>query len=334
MEVRFFRAFATLRGPRWPRFALLALCATAFPIGAIPAAFSAPASGVLAATVEADPPHRFEADRPGPVVAFEALAPRLVLSVDTDRRALALTFDLDMTPEMAARLRAGSVHSWVNQDAVSLLESTKTHATLFMTGMWAELYPDLARRLASEGQFEIANHSYSHPAFHAPCYRLGWLGPGGAAWELQRSQQAISGITGATPRYFRFPGGCYDRAALDAVHAAGLTPVGWTVSSMDAFNPNAGQIASTVLNEARPGAIIVMHLMGGPNAPATADALRTIIPALRSEGYDLVTVGDLLAAGQAVVPTDPREVYEVAPAPVRPCTRWWSVSLRRFVMSC
>jgi hypothetical protein len=82
---------------------------------------------------------------------------------------VALTFDLDMTPDMAAAARAGV--QWINTDGTSYLESTNVHATLFMTGMWAEVYPAEARRLAAN--FEIGNHSYSHPAFHSPCYRLG-----------------------------------------------------------------------------------------------------------------------------------------------------------------
>jgi peptidoglycan/xylan/chitin deacetylase (PgdA/CDA1 family) len=39
---------------------------------------------------------------------------------------------------------------------------------------------------------------------------------------------------------------------------------------------------------------VVMHLVGAPNAPATAAALREIIPALRARGYELVTLERLL----------------------------------------
>jgi len=245
--------------------------------------------------------------------------PRIVLGAVTNRTVVALTFDLDMTAQMAAELQNGRAGAWINQDALSVLRSSGVHATLFMTGMWAELYPGLARSLAADPHFELANHSYSHPAFHRPCYLLSGLPAGGAAWQVTHTQAVLQRITGSTPRYFRFPGGCYDRAAVDAVHAAGLIPVQWTVNALDAFNPDAYRVAAAVLAQVKPGAIVMMHLHGGPNAPATGPALRMIIPALARRGYQFVTVGELLQSGPALEPTDPHEVVQaVQPSPTPP----------------
>ena len=247
--------------------------------------------------------------------------PRVIIGAKTTQPLAALTFDLDMTPQMAAQLQQGLVSSWINQDALSVLRSSGTPATLFMTGMWAELYPGLARALAHDPQFEVENHSYSHPAFHLPCYLLQGVSPAGVAWQLSHSQAVIREITGVTPRYFRFPGGCYDRAALDAVHSAGLIPVEWTVNGTDAFNPNATRVAAAVMAQVKPGAIVMLHLQGGPNAPATGAALRIIIPALRQRGYRLVTVSDLLRAGVALQPANPNQAvqaFQPGPAPTPP----------------
>jgi peptidoglycan/xylan/chitin deacetylase (PgdA/CDA1 family) len=212
---------------------------------------------------------------------------------------------------MAAAARAG--FKWINADGTSYLESMNVHATLFMTGMWAEVYPSEARQLAANPNFEIGNHSYSHPAFHSPCYQLGSVSRTAQSGQVHRAQQAIERVTGLTPKYFRFPGGCYDRAALDIVHAAGLVPVQWNVNSIDAFNSYPQQIAATVLAGVKPGAIVMMHLVRA-NAPSSAAALRLIIPALQRRGYEFVTVSELLAAGPAIQPTDPREVVEAAPS--------------------
>jgi peptidoglycan/xylan/chitin deacetylase (PgdA/CDA1 family) len=46
----------------------------------------------------------------------------------------------------------------------------------------------------------------------------------------------------------------------------------------------------------RPGSIVIAHCVGAPNAPATAAAMRVIIPALRARGYRFVTVERLLRA--------------------------------------
>jgi hypothetical protein len=270
-----------------------------------------------------------------PVVAEPSPAPRVVLGAQTTRPLVALTFDLDMTPDMAAAARAG--FRWVNADATGYLEATNVHATMFMTGTWAEVYPAEARRLAANPNFEIGNHSYSHPAFHTPCYRLGSVGRAAQVSQLEHAQRAIERVTGLTPKFFRFPGGCYDRAALDTVHAAGLIPVQWNVNSIDAFNAYPQQIAATVLNGVKPGSIVVMHLIRG-NAPSSAAALRLIIPALQRRGYEFVTVSELLAAGPAIQPTDPREIVEAAPTrslPL-PAARWcgWVTGQKGRVYIC
>lgn len=247
------------------------------------------------------------AQQPAPV-------PRVVLSVKTAQRLVALTFDLDMTPSMVSQVQTGT--SWFNADAVAYLRSQQVHATFFMTGLWAEVYPSIARQLAQDPTLEIGNHSYSHPAFHLPCYRLGGVGRAAQAEQIRMAQQSITWVTGVTPRYFRFPGGCYDRQALDLVHAAGLIPIEWDVNSIDAFNSHPAQISDTVLSQAKPGSIVIMHLQAGANAPATGAALRVIVPALQQRGYSFVTVSELLSAGSPIQPTDPREVVEVyQPAP-------------------
>jgi peptidoglycan-N-acetylglucosamine deacetylase len=267
---------------------------------------------------------------------------RLILGAATTSPVVALTFDLDMNAQMAAAARAGTI--WINKDALGFLESRNIHATLFMTGMWAEVYPSLAHQLASNPNFEIGDHSYSHPAFHTPCYRLGGVSRVAQALQIQLAQRAIQRSTGVLPSYFRFPGGCYDRLALDLVHAAGLTPVEWNVNSIDAFNSYPQQIASAVLSQVKPGSIVVMHLQGGPNAPATGLALRLFVPALEKRGYRFLTVSELLAAGAPIQPTDPREVAEFYQPPAampiaaarKSTPRWcgWVIGIHGRVWVC
>lgn len=293
----------------------------------------APAPVITAPTVAlAAEPERRDPRLPRlPASGETTPAPRVLLGAATTSRVVALTFDLDMNAGMAAAARAGAV--WINKDALSYLVTHNIHATLFMTGMWAEVYPTLARELATNPNFEIGDHSYSHPAFHTPCYRLDGVSRAEQAREIQRAQQAIERATGVVPKFFRFPGGCYDRQALDLVHAAGLIPVQWNVNSIDAFNTYPQQIASTVLSGVQPGSIVVMHLHGRANAPSTGAALRLLVPELEKRGYQFVTVSELLAAGTPIQPVDPREISEFyqPPAP-----RWcgWVIGPNGRVYVC
>ena len=211
---------------------------------------------------------------------------------------VALTFDADMTQAMLAGVRAGRKSIGYDPRIVSELRAAHTHATIFMTGLWPTAHPDAARELAADPLFEIENHSYDHAGWEPPCYGLPLVrGDGAKRSEVQRTASVLSDLLGAPPRYFRFPGGCHTGADVKLVAAAGETPVQWDVVSGDPGQPSASVVANNVLRGAHPGSIIVMHLVGAPNAPATAAALQTILPGLKQRGLHPVTLEKLLGSG-------------------------------------
>ena len=221
--------------------------------------------------------------------------PRVIEHGPRDRPEIALTFDADMTRAMAARLKSEQVRSWYDPAIVRELQATGTPATFFVTGLWAMTYPDVVRLLAGHPLFEVENHSVDHAAFTANCFGLPVVpSESMKRWEISRTANLLTSIAGVTPRYFRFPGGCYSQPDLQIVHSLGHDIVGWDVISGDAFERDPAVIVQNVLETTQPGAIIVMHVNGAPYAPATATALRTLIPALRTRGLRFVTVRDLL----------------------------------------
>jgi peptidoglycan/xylan/chitin deacetylase (PgdA/CDA1 family) len=213
-----------------------------------------------------------------------------------DSGMVALTFDADMTPGMWRSLDAGRIKSSFDRRVIETLRATHTPATIFATGMWVERYPGETRKLAADPLLEFGNHSYEHSAFAMPCYGLPALHPGRQTADIRRTTSILDRhIPGHTP-YFRFPGGCHDKAAVRAVLAAGLTPVQWDVISGDAFGHDPRGMVRTVLEEAGGGSIVVMHLNGAPTAPETHAALPDIIRGLRAKGLHLVKLSELLAA--------------------------------------
>ncbi|GAA0312171.1 polysaccharide deacetylase family protein [Streptomyces turgidiscabies] len=217
-------------------------------------------------------------------------------------KAVALTFDADMTAGQGDRAARGE--RFDNPPLIATLRALKVPATVFMTGRWAEEYPDQARSVGRDPLFEVANHSYSHYAFTGDCYGLPTIAgaaSGSAAEDrmradVERAYTAFraAGVTGAMP-YFRFPGGCYDRRALRALGTAGVTAVQWDVVSGDAFATDADAVAREVLDRVRPGSVVVMHCTRSA-APATERAVRTIVPALRDRGFRFVKVSELIGA--------------------------------------
>ncbi|MGH3932675.1 MAG: polysaccharide deacetylase family protein [Pseudonocardiaceae bacterium] len=211
---------------------------------------------------------------------------------------VALTFDADMSPSMLERLRVGSVRSWYDASIIAELRQTQTPATIFATGLWAIEYADELRDISTDPLFEIENHSYTHAAFQGPCYTLNVLTSlDDKIHEVIDAAQILEEVTGRAPQFFRFPGGCYAPSDVALVQQTGELPVGWDVVSGDPFQQDPAVIARNVLDNVAPGSIVVLHLNGAPNAPATATALREIIPGLRARGLRPVTLQELLTQG-------------------------------------
>ncbi len=206
-------------------------------------------------------------------------------------RQIALTFDADLTSE---DMRGGRAQrSFYDRDIVRTLRRTDTPATLFVTGLWAQEYPNAVRTLAHERLFELANHTYTHRAWTRNCYGLPRVrGYSAKRREVSRTSRLLRRLTGERPFWFRFPGLCHDARDLRIVARGGEQAVDG-IASGDAYQKDPDAIVSRVVREARPGGIFVFHMHGGSDAPATAEALPRVISKLRRRGYRLVTLSKL-----------------------------------------
>jgi peptidoglycan/xylan/chitin deacetylase (PgdA/CDA1 family) len=135
------------------------------------------------------------------------------------------------------------------------------------------------------------------PRFTAKCYVLGALPRAQMAADVETSFQVLDRYTTRPTRYFRFPGGCYDAAALQAIAPTGCTVVEYDDVSGDPFNTHPAAIARATLAQARNGSIVVLHITLA-NAPVTDQALPAIVTGLRARGYQLVTLSTLLGPPQ------------------------------------
>ncbi|MFD5078616.1 polysaccharide deacetylase family protein [Streptomyces sp. NPDC058371] len=225
---------------------------------------------------------------PGPA----GLTPVFKNGPRTRDKTVALTFDADMTADQGPRAAAGE--HFDNPQLIATLRGLKVPATVFMTGRWADEYPREARDIGRDPLFEVANHSYSHYAFTGDCYGLPTVPEDRMRSDVERAYAAIrkAGVPDPMP-YFRFPGGCYDQRALRTLSAVGVTAVQWDVVSGDAFATDADAVARQVLDGVRPGSVVVMHCTRSA-APATEEAVRTIVPELRKRGFRFVRVSELI----------------------------------------
>lgn len=184
---------------------------------------------------------------------------------------IALTFDAG----------AGGEHTPAILDA---LAAAGVRSTFFLTGRFVEQYPEIVSRMAAEGH-ELANHSYSHPNFTT-------LTAGEVASQVQRAEDLVRELTGLETRpYFRFPYGARNDNLVGQVNSLGYISVFWTIDTLDWMpEKTVVQVRDKVLDNACPGAIVLMHC----NSPQEAAVLPETIASLLAAGYRPVTLTEVL----------------------------------------
>jgi peptidoglycan/xylan/chitin deacetylase (PgdA/CDA1 family) len=84
--------------------------------------------------------------------------------------------------------------------------------------------------------------------------------------------------------YMRPPYGATDPNTRAYAAELGYYVVIWDIDTEDWRRPGARQIADTILKNAYPGAIILMH-DGGGDRTQTVEALKIALPELSNQGY-------------------------------------------------
>jgi len=197
-----------------------------------------------------------------------------IWEVPVKEKVIAITFDdgpnVEYTPQV-----------------LDLLKQYNAKATFFLIGEHVQLHPELVQREIAEGH-EVANHTYNHA-------RLKNLNEKEIKEQIQKTHDAIVEAGDVEPTLFRPPYGYYSERSINVVHELGYLTVMWSwhQDTFDWKNPGVQKIVSKVLSAARKGDIVLFHDHGG-NRDQTIEALKKILPALTSKGYEFVTVSQLL----------------------------------------
>ena len=192
-----------------------------------------------------------------------------VYCTEQQKKVIALSFDA----------------AWGNEDTQILIDTLHQYnakATFFLVGDWVENYPDSTKQLFDAG-FEIGNHSNKHP--HIPNLSAGDIGK-----EIDLCNQKIEAVTGIRPRVFRAPYGEYSNSLIDVLADRSMLCIQWDVDSHDWMDKSADYIVERVTSKVKPGSICLFHNA----AKNTPEALPRILETLTAQGYEFVTVSDLI----------------------------------------
>jgi peptidoglycan/xylan/chitin deacetylase (PgdA/CDA1 family) len=209
-------------------------------------------------------------------VPASAATAQVTYAGTSDCRDIAFTFDAEFSESTPA--------------LVKRLDELGIRATFFFKGDAAANWGALMKQIAQKHQ--IGNHSFTHPQFTK-------LTPEQMRVELTRAEEAVVRATGkSTKPFFRPPYGDLNQTVKETVAAAGYTQViMWSSDPRDWEGVTAAQITATILREAKTvtqewheDPIVVMH--GSPKA--TADGMAAAYATLKEQGYQFVTIAEML----------------------------------------
>jgi peptidoglycan/xylan/chitin deacetylase (PgdA/CDA1 family) len=186
-----------------------------------------------------------------------------------DGNRIAITFDDGPTPG-------------VTEVVLDELGKRGLRATFFMIGRLVVAAPELARRVMAEGH-EIGNHTFTHP-------KLNTLSDPQVGEEIQKTQDTLGAVVPCRPVWFRPPYGAFRRNQAGLAEGKNLGVVFWSVDPRDWSLPGEDRIVDVVLNQTKPGSIILCHDV----QRQTAESVPRILDGLLARGFNFVTLSALL----------------------------------------
>ena len=173
---------------------------------------------------------------------------------------------------------------------LDVLAKHDVHATFFMIGRYVQERVEIARAVARAGHV-VGNHTFTHPVLTIK-----------SATEIRRElslcRSALHDAIGEHSNLFRPPFGARRPVVLSLARELGLEPVMWNVTGYDWSAPPAAVIEQKVQTQIRGGDVILLHDGGhkhlGADRSQTVLATEHLIERYRSEGYEFVTIQQML----------------------------------------
>jgi len=211
------------------------------------------------------------------VTVFSQNEPAAIYSVQTDKKVIALTFDI----------------SWGDTRTEPILKVLEDKgvkkATFFLSSPWAKDHPEIVNHIV-KGGWEIGSHGHKHVNYSS------LNTDEEIKTQITTAHQILRDVTGQTPNLIRLPNGDFDKRVLRIANELNYTVIQWDTDSLDWMNKGVDNIINRVVTKAHPGDIVLMH--ASDSCKQTHEALPAIIDQLRAKGYEFVTVSEMLKQTQ------------------------------------
>jgi len=200
--------------------------------------------------------------------------PKAIYSVETNKRQIALTFDISWGEERP-------------EPIIDILEQQglQQQVTFFLSSPWSQDHPEIVKRII-DGGFEIGSHGHKHVNYSKMTEEE-------IKNQILKADTILTQLTNQKPRLIRTPNGDFDNRVLKIAAQLNYTLIQWDTDSKDWENPGVNEIVNNVMERVHPGDIVLMH--ASDTCQQTHEALPILIKRLKAEGYEFVTVSQLIA---------------------------------------
>lgn len=183
---------------------------------------------------------------------------------------------------------------------LDVLAKNYVRATFFMLGRFVKERPDIARDVAKAGHV-IGNHTYNHPL-------LIFKSEAETRSQLLECRKELQDAIGEHSNLFRPPFGGRRPATLRVARELGLQTVMWNVTGYDWNALPAAVIEKKVARQMGGGDVILLHDGGhksmGADRSQTVIATQNMIRRYRDQGYEFVTVDEMMASRRQLSSVD------------------------------
>jgi len=200
---------------------------------------------------------------------------RLVNRVETDKKVIALTFDDGPKPGYT-------------EEILKVLDEENVKATFFLLGQDMKDYPQETKMIVSSGH-EVGNHTYSHK-------RMILVSGARVAREIEETEKLIKDAGYDKETVFRPPFGSKLFSLPRYLKKHNKVTVTWDIEpETDKFSGgDSDRITDYVVKHTKPGSMVLLHVMFDSRQPSM-QAVPKIIRRLKNEGYEFLTVSDIIA---------------------------------------
>lgn len=186
-----------------------------------------------------------------------------------NENAIAITFD-------------DGIHSEFTPKVLKLLKKHEAKATFFLIGKHLEGQQEILNDMIEQGH-TIGNHTYLHSN------NYGFLKTEEVILDLKQTQNIVEKLVGLRMKLFRPAFGVTNPRIKKAVELLQLTPMGWSIRSLDTTKISKAKIFRRITKNIKKGDVILIH----DTSQKSVEVLEQLLVFLEHRKLKSITVDQL-----------------------------------------